>query len=66
MKTYKKHVLWEVKTRYTDRKVIKSKKLKVTRYKNPFKEGKVRLSKKSELYTDYFSDKNKAKEYLNS
>lgn len=66
MKTYKKHTLWEVKTRYTDRTVIKSKKLKVTRYKNPFKEGKVRFSKKSELYTDYFSDKTKAKEYLNS
>ncbi len=66
MKKYKKYILWFVKTRYTGQKIIKSKKLKVTRYKNPFKEGKVRLSKNSELYTDYFSDKNKAKEYLNS
>lgn len=66
MKTYKKHTLWEIKTRYTDRTIIKSKKLKVTRYKNPFKECDVHFSRNSELYTDYFSSKKKATEYLNS
>lgn len=66
MKTYKKHTLWKVKTRYTGQKIIKSKKLKVIRYKNPFKEGDARFSRNSELYTDYFSSKKKATEYLNS
>lgn len=66
MKTYKKHTLWKVKTRYTGQKIIKSKKLKVIRYKKPFKECDVQFSRNSECYTDYFSSKKKATEYLNS
>ena len=65
MKKYKKHILWKVKTCYTDNSVSKSKLHKI-RYKKPFKECDVHFSRNSELYTDYFSSKKKAIEYLNS